>query len=137
MIGAVKVSDIDTMAREDLVAHWTALTGAPPPPRTSTPLIRRVVAYEMQARASAGLSPKLQRHLEALGSGTPRKTASRLEPGGRFIREWNGVRHVVEAHDGGYRWKDQSFRSLSAVAKAITGAHWSGPRFFGVAGPRP
>jgi hypothetical protein len=137
MTGAAKIDDVAAMARDDLIIHWVALMASPPPLRTSTPLIRRVVAYEMQARASAGLSPKLQRQLEALGSDTPRKTVARLEPGGRFIREWNGVRHIVEAHDDGYRWKDQSFRSLSAVAKAITGAHWSGPRFFGLTGPRP
>ena len=122
------------MDRDDLVAHWTALTGAPLPPRTSTPLIRRVVAYEIQARACGGLSAKMQRQLKALGLNSSRHTTARLEPGGRLIREWNGVRHVVEAHDDGYRWKNQNFRSLSAVAKAITGAHWSGPRFFGLAG---
>lgn len=137
MTSPASVAEIAAVARADLVAHWTALTGAPPPPRTSTPLIRRVVAFEIQARAAGGLSAKLRRQLEALGSDTQRKTASRLEPGGRFIREWNGVRHVVEVHEDGYRWKDQGFRSLSAVAKAITGAHWSGPRFFGLAGPRP
>jgi len=137
MTGAAKLGDIAAMVRGDLIAHWIALTGAPPPPRTSTPLIRRVVAYETQARAMGGLSAKLQRELKALQSDTGRKTPARLKPGGRFIREWNGVRHVVEAHRDGYRWKGQSFRSLSAVAKAITGAHWSGPRFFGLAGPRP
>lgn len=136
MTSPATVAEIAAMGRDGLVAHWVALTGAPPPPRTSTPLIRRVVAFEIQARASGGLSAKLQRQLDALGSDTSRQGSARLEPGGRFIREWNGVRHVVEVHEDGYRWKDQSFRSLSAVAKAITGAHWSGPRFFGLAGPR-
>jgi Protein of unknown function (DUF2924) len=136
MTSAAKLEDIAAMARVELVTHWTALTGAPPPPRTSTPLIRRVVAYQTQARAMGDLSPKLQRELKALGSETVRKTAPSMEPGGRFIREWNGVRHVVEAGETGYCWQGQSFRSLSAVAKAITGAHWSGPRFFGLAGPR-
>ena len=137
MTGAAQIDDVAGMARDDLINYWVALMGSPPPPRTSTPLIRRVVAFETQARASAGLSPKHQRQLNALGSETPRKAAARLEPGGRFIREWNGVRHVVEAGETGYCWQGQSFRSLSAVAKAITGAHWSGPRFFGLAGPRP
>ena len=134
MIATATVAEIAAMDRDDLVVHWTALTGTPPPPRTSTPLMRRVLAYESQARAVGGLPIKLQRQLKALGSETPRKTAPGPEPGGRFIREWNGVRHIVEAHDDGYRWRDQNFRSLSAVAKAITGAHWSGPRFFGLAG---
>jgi hypothetical protein len=51
-----------------------------------------------------------------------------------LVREWNGVSHVVDVTADGVRWRGEQYRSLSAVARAITGAHWSGPRFFGLAG---
>ena len=55
-----------------------------------------------------------------------------LKEGGRLLREWNGVTHTVEVLEDGYRWNGDTYRSLSAVARAITGARWSGPRFFGL-----
>jgi hypothetical protein len=58
----------------------------------------------------------------------------RLKPGGRLLREWGGVTHVVEVGDGVFHWRGKSWSSLSAIARAITGARWSGPRFFGLTG---
>ncbi len=55
-----------------------------------------------------------------------------MAPGSRFLREWNGVTHVVERTEVGYLWNGKVHASLSGIARAITGAHWSGPRFFGV-----
>jgi hypothetical protein len=54
-----------------------------------------------------------------------------LTPGTRLIREWNGRTIAVEVRDDGFVWNDQSYRSLSQIAREVTGAHWSGPRFFG------
>ncbi len=61
-----------------------------------------------------------------------RKSAPTLQSGARLVREWNGVIHLVEVVEGGYVWNDDRHRSLSAIARAITGARWSGPRFFGL-----
>ncbi len=61
-----------------------------------------------------------------------RKESPRLQPGARLIREWNGVSHVVEVVEAGFIWNGDRHRSLSAIARAITGARWSGPRFFGL-----
>ncbi len=58
--------------------------------------------------------------------------APQVASGTRLIREWNGVTHVVDAVDDGFIWQGARYGSLSAVARAITGARWSGPRFFGV-----
>ncbi len=55
---------------------------------------------------------------------------TRIAPGMRLIREWNGSSHVVEVVDGGFVWNGKRYGSLSAIARAITGARWSGPRFF-------
>lgn len=51
-----------------------------------------------------------------------------------MLREWNGVTHVVEVTETGFLWNGETWRSLSAIAREITGAHWSGPRFFGLTG---
>jgi hypothetical protein len=57
-----------------------------------------------------------------------------LKPGGRLIREWNGVTHIVDVTDVGFVWRGETWRSLSSIAREITGAHWSGPRFFSLNG---
>ncbi|MRX52003.1 DUF2924 domain-containing protein [Paracoccus sp. S-4012] len=61
----------------------------------------------------------------------PRVRSAAPKPGGRLLREWNGTTHVVEIGDDKYRWDGRNWDSLSAIAREITGAHWSGPRFFG------
>ena len=60
--------------------------------------------------------------------------APSLEPGARLVREWNGVTHTVDVIDDGFEWQDQRYGSLSEIARLITGARWSGPRFFGLNG---
>ncbi|WP_413719231.1 DUF2924 domain-containing protein [Silicimonas sp. MF1-12-2] len=64
----------------------------------------------------------------------PKAVSSALKPGARLLREWNGVTHVVDVVEGGLVWKGETWRSLSVIAREITGAHWSGPRFFGLNG---
>ena len=57
-----------------------------------------------------------------------------LDPGARLVREWNGVSHTVDVTDHGFEWRGERYGSLSAIAREITGARWSGPRFFGLNG---
>jgi Protein of unknown function (DUF2924) len=130
------IADIGACPREDLVAHWDQLFDRPLPRRTSTPFLRRLIAYELQARAKGGLSSATTRKLDGLAESKARTSSPRLAAGGTLIREWNGVRHVVEVKNDGFYWRGTRHRSLSAIAKAITGAHWSGPRFFGLADGR-
>ena len=68
------------------------------------------------------------------GGAAAGKPALRLKPGARLMREWNGTTHLVEMHEDGLHWQGQVYKSLSAIARQITGAHWSGPRFFGLSG---
>lgn len=126
------VAEIATMDRRALVALWLEVIGGTPPRRLSSPFLRRILAFEVQARRHGGLPVALQRKLASIAAGTDRPARPRLRPGGRLIREWNGVSHVVEVTDDGYLWRGVSYRSLSAIAREITGAHWSGPRFFGL-----
>lgn len=126
------VSDIEAMDRAALVAAWSSLFGAPAPKGLSKPFLRRFLAFEVQARRRGGLPrtflADLERHVATLeGQSTPA-----LMPGGRLLREWNGITHVVEVTEAGYFWNRETYPSLSAVARAITGARWSGPRFFGL-----
>jgi hypothetical protein len=89
------------------------------------------LGYELQAQALGGLSRISQQRLTQLGSAKTVTQAAR--PGTRLIREWNGTAHIVTIGDDGViRWNDREWRSLSEVAREITGTRWSGPAFFGL-----
>ena len=131
------VVEVETMHRTALIAAWSEAFGTPVPKRLSSPFLRRFLAFEVQARHFGGL-PK--GFAEKLARMTDEKTDTRspaLKPGGRLIREWNGVTHAVDVIEGGFLWDGQRHSSLSAIARAITGARWSGPRFFGLKGAAP
>lgn len=134
--GMIRVSDLETMDRAALVAAWTDLVGTAVPKGMSKPFLRRFLAAEIQARHSGGLprhvAAALRRPAEPVSAKT--RATPGLKPGGRLLREWNGVTHVVEVAEQGFTWKGETWRSLSAIAREITGAHWSGPRFFGLTG---
>ena len=91
----------------------------------------RVLANEAQWRLSrqsiAAVRARLEKALVAEGDKAKRATS-----GTRLIREWNGREYVVDVTAAGYLWKGKTWRSLSAIAREITGTKWSGPRFFGV-----
>ena len=128
------VEEIVAMEREGLVVLWGEVIGGAPPRRLSTPFLRRILAFEVQACRNGGLPVALQRKLASIAAGKNRAASPKLRPGGRLIREWSGVSHVVDVTDDGYLWRGARYRSLSAIAREITGAHWSGPRFFGLNG---
>ena len=110
--------------------RWTKLTGKPVP-RISPALLRLAVAYEVQARAYGGLSRVTQQKLDQFAAAKTVTSAPRA--GMRLVREWNGKAHVVVVgEDGVIRWDEREWRSLSEVARAITGTRWSGPAFFGL-----
>jgi len=129
-----RLADLETLDRAALLAAWRQLFGSPAPKKISRPLLLRFLAFELQARERGGLPKSVLADLARSGrAGKPaRPTSPRLKPGGRLLREWNGVTHVVEVTPEGYLWRGTTYRSLSAIARAITGAHWSGPRFFGL-----
>ncbi len=128
------------LPRADLVERWKELYRVDPPKGISTRLMVRAIAYEMQARHYGGLRPAVVRQLDKIARGDTRgkvesaPRAPALEPGARLVREWNGVTHTVDVIDGGFEWQDQRYGSLSEIARLITGARWSGPRFFGLNG---
>jgi hypothetical protein len=128
------VAEIEIMDRAALVAAWSQVFRTSVPKGLSKALMRRFLAIEVQARRRGGLPKKTQAALRLSPDQGARPKSKGLQPGGRLLREWNGVTHIVEVTDVGFTWKGTRYRSLSRIAREITGAHWSGPRFFGLTG---
>ena len=126
------LKEIAAMDRAALVAAWSDMFDASVPPHLSKPFLRRFLAFDIQARRGGGLPKGFDAKLAHALAGRATKAAPALKPGARLLREWNGTTHVVDVLDNGFLWKKQRYQSLSAIARAITGARWSGPRFFGI-----
>src|SRR5215471_18720655 len=111
---------------------WCELYATAAAPRLSRELLMHAVAYRIQELASGGLRPELQRQLHQIASElqqTGRVTIRqrpRLKPGTRLLREWRGRSHKVLVLDDGFSWHATHYRSLSAIARKITGTAWSG-----------
>ena len=126
------VTEIEAMDRAALIAAWAQVFGTPVPKRLSSPFLRRFLGFELQARESGSLPKGFLAKLKKAARDDPGVASPALKPGGRLIREWNGITHVVDVVDGGFLWNGQRYASLSPISRAITGARWSGPRFFGL-----
>jgi hypothetical protein len=108
-----------------------------PPKSLSRDLLLRGITYKIQERSLGGLSKSVLRRLSGAAPEVPEGTTRKalpatVKPGTRLVREWKGQTHTVLVHAGGVEWRGKRYRSLSVVAREITGAHWSGPRFFGL-----
>ncbi len=126
------VTDLEAMDRDGLLRLWRDCCGVPAPKGMSLTFLRRFLAFDLQARSHGGLPAPLLAKLGRIEAGQDRTASPVLKSGGRLLREWNGITHVIDATPEGYLWQGQHHRSLSAIARAITGAQWSGPRFFGL-----
>ena len=126
------ISEITGMGRTELLDAWNRYFKTPVPKSLSRSFLRRFIAFEVQAQELGGLPKGFAKDMKKPKAPGPPKAARQLKPGGRLLREWNGKTHVVEVTKDGYLWNQQTYRSLSSVARAITGARWSGPRFFGL-----
>jgi hypothetical protein len=151
------LTELAALDRADLGEQWTSLMKRPPPKAASRVFLLRALSYELQCQRAPSLSKADQTVLSRSISGqgdrcrpqsgpesiarldpsdraakpaaTPRMV---LVPGSRLVREWNGRPYTVSVIEEGFVYKDKVWSSLSAIAKDITGAHWSGPRFFGL-----
>jgi Protein of unknown function (DUF2924) len=134
-----RLAALKTMALPELKAEWRALFGAEPPGYNRRFLESRL-AYRIQELAYGGLKPETRKRLEALGDQfvdrniTRRRIRDDVMPiaGTRLLREWQGIEHTVTVLTEGYEWQGRPYRSLSAIARAITGTRWNGPLFFGI-----
>ncbi|OYW55541.1 MAG: hypothetical protein B7Y80_17230 [Hyphomicrobium sp. 32-62-53] len=126
---------LEEASRGTLVAQWRRHYRSEPPRYASVEFMRQAIAYAIQERELGGLPASAQRELLAIAKGTqPAGTSSKIKikPGTKLLREWDGKTHEMLVTDRGFVWNGATYGSLSAVAMAITGAKWSGQRFFGL-----
>lgn len=134
-----RIAALKTTPTAKLKEQWTALFEAPPPPYNRRFLESRL-AYRIQELAYGGLKPETVRRLEQLGEqldggniAVRRVRGSDIPIAGtRLIREYQGVEHTVTVMADGYEWQGRPYKSLSAIARAITGTRWNGLLFFGL-----
>jgi hypothetical protein len=139
-MATVTFKTLDELSRADLVDRWITANKNPPPKGLSRRILEYSAAYHVQAKASGGLSRTAKRQLAKVAHNQTDNTnpaSSSLTtkvppPGSRLIREWHGISHTVDVTEAGFVYYDRRYCSLSEVARAITGARWSGPRFFGL-----
>jgi hypothetical protein len=132
------LSRLPTLEIAELRQQWRSLYKTQAPPNFSRELLVRAVAYRMQELARGGLRPEPRRQLlriaqqfKQTGEATIRARPN-LRPGTRLMREWQGRTYDVLVLDDGFSWRGTGYRSLSAIARKITGTAWSGPLFFGL-----
>ncbi len=138
------LESLDYAALKD---KWQTLYGVPAPKKIRAEFLRLAIGYGLQEKAFGGLKTNIRRQLMRLAGADPTTTTAEegrtkpttppvsLRPGARLIREWNGETHQVDVAEGGYIWRGKTYTSLTALAFTITGARWSGPRFFGLNKP--
>jgi hypothetical protein len=152
IIGARKRVDIDAlkvqltalseMDAPELRSEWRRLFRSHPPKLLRRDLIQLGVAWKLQERALGGLSATTKRQLDDLARSMATKSdlakarKVSLKPGARLVRAWGGETHEILVVEDGFLWQGKTWRSLSVIAREMTGTHWSGPRFFGLAGSR-
>ena len=141
-----RLAALGGLGLDQLRAEWRRLQRAAPPVRLSRDLLLRSIAHRLQEDALGGLRPAAKRRLASLARGLAagREPAAaparvRLKPGTTLVREWHGRTHtVLVLADGDFEHQGRRYASLTRLARAITGARWSGPRFFGLLrGTRP
>ena len=144
---------LDTLETKALRLRWASLYKRDPPAKIRSGLLKLGIAYRLQELAFGGLKPKTVRLLRKLAAELREDRASRrnaaeaadmgiparrvahtplLSPGTQLMREWNGSTEIVDVTREGLIWRGETYRTLSAVAVAITGTKWSGPKFFGL-----
>jgi hypothetical protein len=134
---AAEIAGLSKLAIDELRERWQALCGKTPSRAIGQSFLTRAIAYRLQERAYGGLKTST-RQLLALAvaetaTGSSKKPQARMAQAGTIlIREWQGTAHRVTMLDDGVCFNAKHYRSLSEVARAITGSRWSGPRFFGL-----
>lgn len=137
---AAFLAAIPDLSRADLLDRWFKDHGRAAPKGISRRLLEYSAAYEAQVRAFGGLKPSIKRKLDRIARRDktpgkkvePTKQKKRLAPGTRLVREWHGRAYYVEVIKTGFVYNGNIYGSLSEIAREITGARWSGPRFFGL-----
>jgi hypothetical protein len=128
-----EIAHLRPLALDALRRRWQVVIGRTPPAALSRDVLGRMIAWRLQEQVFGGLDRESLSFLEGLArhGGSPRR---QLKPGTVLVREYQGRRHIVTTVRDGFDWQGTTYRSLSAIARAITGTAWSGPRFFALQG---
>ena len=130
-----KLASLATLTTTQLGAEWRRLRKKPPPLQ-SVELLRRGLGWHLQAARDGGLSREAERELGRVAAGSvpilPARAAASLRAGTRLVRSWHGTTYAVLVTETGFEFAGREFTSLTTIAREITGAAWSGPRFFGL-----
>ena len=134
----VLVAGLPNLRRTELRELWRDLYGTDPPEKINDLLMRQAIAYRLQVKHLGGLNFSTRRTLRlvleeaAFNRPKPHIKSQRVTNGTVLVREWHGATHQVTATERGVLYRGKHFRSLSEVAREITGTRWSGPLFFGL-----
>ena len=136
---STELAALETLSHKELQQRWVDLYETPCPPFMKNQLLIRALAYRIQEKTLGGLDRVTRRRLDRaaadLAVGRPVSTPlPKIKPGTRLLREWQGRTYEVIVLERGVQYREREWPSLSAVAREITGARWSGPRFFGLKG---
>lgn len=134
----VNLARLAVMPSEDLKLEWARRYGAPAP-NLSPDQLRLGIGFRLQEQKLGGISRStrtlLRQMVTGVGEGTDTRPIPRkLTAGTRLVRDWHGVGHTVTVLEDGFEYDGRRWKSLTAIAKAITGGHWNGPLFFGLTG---
>src|SRR6516162_10403905 len=130
-----QIAGLANQSTQDLRVAWRQLHRTGPPQGLSRDLLIRALANQLQEQIYGGVSRVLRRRLQSLAAASDKATMAVdpsvvLKAGTTLVRQWRGHTHTVLVHKDGFEHEGQRYRSLSLIAERITGAHWSGPRFF-------
>lgn len=134
----VSLAKLEQFSPAELKEEWARRFDAPTP-NISGALLRLGLGYKLQEQKLGGLSREarslLRQHAKAEAAAVSLPPPRKLTQGTRLVRDWHGTGHAVTVLEEGFEYEGKIWRSISAIAKAITGAHWNGPRFFGLTEP--
>jgi hypothetical protein len=126
---------LEAASREEVIRQWRRFYKSEPLRYASRDFLVRAISYAMQEQEFGGLRTPARRALLAIAKSEPVSAWAsriRIKPGARLLREWHGTTHEVIVTNEGFVWDSATYRSLSAIALAITGTKWNGYRFFGL-----
>jgi hypothetical protein len=136
-----EISALSALSKAELLTRWRERLKQAPPSHLNKPILVPLLAYRLQEQAFGGLKPAYKRRLRQLaesfeqsptGSAKTVSSSTRIKPGTRLIRQWDGQTHQVTVAEEGFEYKGERYKSLSEIARLVTGTRWSGPLFFGL-----
>jgi hypothetical protein len=136
-----EIASLPALSKAELLTRWRERLKQAAPSHLNKPILVPLLAYKLQEQALGGLKPAYKRRLRQLaesfeqgptGSAKTVSSPARIKPGIRLIRQWDGQTHQVTVAEQGFEYKEERYKSLSEIARLITGTRWSGPLFFGL-----